>query len=186
PAAARRHTLSREAAALLLDVGGRDLAVRRFGRGGTRPEPLVRGGHGSRRGGARARHGHGGRRGADRGARRGERPDRLSGRRVARPRRLPPRRQRARAPRRLARDSPAALDYTLGHRNAPGKYLFELPFYLLPWTPVVAAALVHAWRRVREPDAAGTAWRFALGASLPFLAVLSLAATARDIYAAPA
>src|SRR5437899_2484035 len=83
-------------------------------------------------------------------------------------------------------DSPAALDYTLGHRNAPGKYLFELPFYLLPWTPVVAAALVHAWRRVREPDAAGTAWRFALGASLPFLAVLSLAATARDIYAAPA
>jgi len=83
-------------------------------------------------------------------------------------------------------DSPAALDYTLGHRNAPGKYLFELPFYLLPWTPVVAAALVHAWRRVRESDAAGTAWRFALGASLPFLALLSLAATARDIYAAPA
>src|SRR5205807_337867 len=83
-------------------------------------------------------------------------------------------------------DSPAALDYTLGHRNAPGKYLFELPFYLLPWTPVVAAALVHAWGRVRESDAAGTAWRFALGASLPFLALLSLAATARDIYAAPA
>src|SRR5437660_1420791 len=79
-----------------------------------------------------------------------------------------------------------ALDATLGHRNAPGKYLFELPFYLLPWTPVVAAALVHAWRRVRESDAAGTAWRFALGASLPFLALLSLAATARDIYAAPA
>src|SRR5438445_13008132 len=40
-------------------------------------------------------------------------------------------------------DSPAALDYTLGHRNVPGKYLFELPFYLLPLTPVVAAALVH-------------------------------------------
>jgi 4-amino-4-deoxy-L-arabinose transferase-like glycosyltransferase len=83
-------------------------------------------------------------------------------------------------------DSPAALDYTLGHRNTPGKYLFELPFYLLPWTLIVAAALVRAWRRVREGDAAGTAWRFALGASLPFLALLSLAATARDIYAAPA
>src|SRR5438874_322724 len=121
PAAARRHTLSREAAALLLDVGGRDLAVRRFGRGGTRPEPLVRGGHGSRRGGARARHGHGGRRGADRGARRGERPDRVSGRRVARPRRLPPRRQRARAARRVARDSRTARSGEGGglHSDAP-------------------------------------------------------------------
>lgn len=83
-------------------------------------------------------------------------------------------------------DSPAALDYTRGHRNAPGKYLLELPLYLLPWTLVVAAALVRAGRRVREADAAGTAWRFALGASLPFLVLLSLAATARDIYAAPA
>jgi len=83
-------------------------------------------------------------------------------------------------------DSPTALDYTRGHRNAPGKYLFELPLYLLPWTLVVAAALVRAWRRVRGADAASTAWRFALGASLPFLVLLSLAATARDIYAAPA
>src|SRR5207249_1175815 len=91
------------------------------GRGGTRPEPLVAGGHGRRRGGARARHGHGGRRGADRGARRGERPDRISGRRVARPRRLPPRRQRARAPRRLARDSRTARSGEGGrlHSDAP-------------------------------------------------------------------
>jgi 4-amino-4-deoxy-L-arabinose transferase-like glycosyltransferase len=82
--------------------------------------------------------------------------------------------------------APAALDYTSGHRNSFGRYFFELPLYLLPWTLVAAAALVRAWSRARAPDAAGTAWRFALAASLPFLLLLSLAATARDIYAAPA
>ena len=34
--------------------------------------------------------------------------------------------------------APAALDYTSGHQNRPGKYLIELPFYLLPWTLVGA------------------------------------------------
>ena len=82
--------------------------------------------------------------------------------------------------------SPAALDYTSGHHNSPGKYLFELPLYLLPWTFVVAAALMRAWRKARAPGPPGTPWRFALAASLPFLAVLSIAATARDVYAAPA
>jgi len=82
--------------------------------------------------------------------------------------------------------APAALDYTSGHRNSPGKYLIELPLYLLPWTLVVAAALVRAWQRARAPGIGGTPWRFALAASLPFLLLLSLAATARDIYAAPA
>ncbi len=82
--------------------------------------------------------------------------------------------------------SPAALDYTTGHHNTPGKYLFELPLYLLPWTLVVVAALRRAWTRMREPGARGTAWRFALGSCVPFLVLLSLAATARDIYAAPA
>ena len=82
--------------------------------------------------------------------------------------------------------SPAGLDYTSGHHNAPGKYLLELPLYLLPWTLVVAAALRRAWTRARVKDAAGSAWRFAVAASLPFLILLSLAATARDIYAAPA
>lgn len=81
--------------------------------------------------------------------------------------------------------SPAALDYTSGHRNWPGKYLLELPLYLLPWTLVVAAALVRAWERVRQGGPDATAWRFALCASLPFLALLSVAATARDVYAAP-
>src|SRR5215469_1053478 len=82
--------------------------------------------------------------------------------------------------------SPAALDYASGHRNSPGKYLLELPLYLLPWTLIVAAALVRAWRRVRRNDSEATAWRFALCASVPFLILLSVAATARDIYAAPA
>ncbi len=79
-----------------------------------------------------------------------------------------------------------ALDYTSGHQNSPGKYLLELPLYLLPWTFVVAAALARAWQRVRQRAPDATAWRFALCASLPFLALLSLAATARDVYAAPA
>jgi len=82
--------------------------------------------------------------------------------------------------------SPAALDYTTGHRNFPGKYFIELPLYLLPWTPVAAAALVRGWQRARAADASSTPWRFALAASLPWLVVLSLSATARDIYVAPA
>jgi 4-amino-4-deoxy-L-arabinose transferase-like glycosyltransferase len=81
--------------------------------------------------------------------------------------------------------APAALDYTSGHHNSPGKYLLELPVYLLPWTLVVLAALVRACTGMRRQDASATAWRFALAATLPFLALLSIAATARDIYAAP-
>jgi 4-amino-4-deoxy-L-arabinose transferase-like glycosyltransferase len=82
--------------------------------------------------------------------------------------------------------APAALDYTSGHRNSPGKYLLELPVYLMPWTLLVAAALVRAWQRLRARQPQDTAWRFAVAASLPFLLLLSCAATARDIYAAPA
>ncbi len=66
-----------------------------------------------------------------------------------------------------------------------GKYLLELPYYLLPWTLVAAAALRSAWRQVRLPGVAGRPWRFAVGASLPFLALISVAATAREVYAAP-
>jgi 4-amino-4-deoxy-L-arabinose transferase-like glycosyltransferase len=82
--------------------------------------------------------------------------------------------------------SSTAPDYTTGHHNTPGKYLAELPLYLLPWTLVVAAALARAWIRLSEPGARGTAWRFALCSCVPFLVLLSLAATARDVYAAPA
>jgi hypothetical protein len=82
--------------------------------------------------------------------------------------------------------APAALDYTSGHHNSPGKYLAELPLYLLPWTLLAAAALVRAWRHARRVARQGSAWRFALCASVPFLALLSFAATARDVYVAPA
>lgn len=82
--------------------------------------------------------------------------------------------------------APAAFDYSTGHKNTPGKYFIELPVYLLPWTLLVAAALRRAWERVRVPGRAGTPWRFAIGATFPFLIVLSVAATARDIYSAPA
>ena len=82
--------------------------------------------------------------------------------------------------------SPAALDYTSGHHNSPGKYFLELPLYLLPWTLLVLAAVVRAWTHARLPRPTGTAWRFALAASVPFLILLSFAATARDVYAAPA
>jgi 4-amino-4-deoxy-L-arabinose transferase-like glycosyltransferase len=81
---------------------------------------------------------------------------------------------------------PAALDYTTGHRNSPGKYFLELPVYLFPWTLLAVAAVRRGWTRIRIPGADGTPWRFAVAAALPFLVILSLAATARDIYAAPA
>jgi 4-amino-4-deoxy-L-arabinose transferase-like glycosyltransferase len=82
--------------------------------------------------------------------------------------------------------APAGLDYTTGHHNRPGKYLLELPLYLLPWTLIVAAALRRAATRARAANAAGSPWRYALASSVPFLVLLSLAATARDVYAAPA
>jgi 4-amino-4-deoxy-L-arabinose transferase-like glycosyltransferase len=95
-------------------------------------------------------------------------------------------------------DAPQGLQYTAGHRNSPGKYLIELPLYLWPWTLLVAAALRRAWRALRATVASASApagsgataelrpVRFALAAALPSLALLSMAATARNIYFAPA
>jgi 4-amino-4-deoxy-L-arabinose transferase-like glycosyltransferase len=82
-------------------------------------------------------------------------------------------------------------NYAQGHLNWWGKYLVELPVYLLPWTVLGVAALGRAWRKARSTGSAagvsaGTPWRFAVCACLPFLGILSLAATARDVYAAPA
>jgi 4-amino-4-deoxy-L-arabinose transferase-like glycosyltransferase len=82
--------------------------------------------------------------------------------------------------------APPAYLYSTGHRNSPGKYLIELPVYVLPWTALAAAAVWHARDRVRPYAPRHTACRFAVAASLPFLLLLSVAATARDIYAAPA
>jgi 4-amino-4-deoxy-L-arabinose transferase-like glycosyltransferase len=82
--------------------------------------------------------------------------------------------------------APAAYRYSVDHRNTLGKYFFELPVYLLPWTALAATAARHAWGRVSIAGPRGTCWRFAVAASLPFLLLLTLAITARDVYAAPA
>jgi 4-amino-4-deoxy-L-arabinose transferase-like glycosyltransferase len=82
-------------------------------------------------------------------------------------------------------DAPPELQYAAAHRNAPGKYLLELPLYLFPWTLLVIAAARRAWR-TRRASLDLRAVRFALAASLPSLLLLSLAATARNIYLAPA
>jgi 4-amino-4-deoxy-L-arabinose transferase-like glycosyltransferase len=85
-------------------------------------------------------------------------------------------------------DAPQGLQYAAGHRNSPGKYLLELPLYLWPWTLLAAAALRRAWRALRAGGGAGEKRpvRFALATALPSLALLSVAATARNIYLAPA
>jgi 4-amino-4-deoxy-L-arabinose transferase len=83
-------------------------------------------------------------------------------------------------------DAPPDLQYAAAHRNTPGKYLIELPLYLFPWTLLVIAAARRAWRRRGASLQDNRAVRFALAASLPPLLMLSLAATARNIYLAPA
>jgi 4-amino-4-deoxy-L-arabinose transferase len=82
-------------------------------------------------------------------------------------------------------EAPLEFAYAAGHRNFPGKYLLELPLYLLPWTPLAFAALRRAPRGWRLPGAEGTAWRLALGAIVPATLLLSLAATARGVYYGP-
>ncbi|GAC1329741.1 MAG: hypothetical protein NVSMB15_02560 [Steroidobacteraceae bacterium] len=83
-------------------------------------------------------------------------------------------------------DAPNDIQYATGHRNFPGKYLIELPLYLAPWTLLVAAALRQAWRERHIDFDEFRPVRFALAASLPPLVLLSMAATARNIYFAPA
>jgi 4-amino-4-deoxy-L-arabinose transferase-like glycosyltransferase len=85
-------------------------------------------------------------------------------------------------------EAPQGLQYAAGHRNSPGKYLLELPLYLWPWTLLAAAALRRAWLALRARRAAVELRpvRFALATALPPLALLSVAATARNIYLAPA
>ncbi len=78
-----------------------------------------------------------------------------------------------------------AQNYLSGHHNWPGKYLAELPMYLLPWTFLAAAAIRTAWHACRDPQQDRSAWRFALSCILPNALLLSVSATARDIYFAP-
>jgi 4-amino-4-deoxy-L-arabinose transferase-like glycosyltransferase len=83
-------------------------------------------------------------------------------------------------------DAPQEIQYAVGHRNTPGKYFLELPMYLWPWTLLVIAALRRAWLNRQAPVEEQRPVRFALASALPSLALLSVAATARNIYLAPA
>jgi 4-amino-4-deoxy-L-arabinose transferase-like glycosyltransferase len=83
-------------------------------------------------------------------------------------------------------DAPGDLQYAAGHSNSPGKYLFELPTYLWPWVFLVAAAVRRAWRKRRSPAEVTRPLRFAVACIVPTLALLSVAATARNVYLAPA
>jgi len=75
--------------------------------------------------------------------------------------------------------------YADAHRNWFGKYFSEGPFYVLPWTFLVMAAMRRGWFELRTNSPNAAAWRFAIAATLPGLVLLSFAATARGIYAAP-
>lgn len=81
--------------------------------------------------------------------------------------------------------APTPYAYALAHRNVPGKYLLELLIDLLPWSALLLCALVRVGRSLATRTALPGAWRFALCASVPALLILSFAATARSIYAAP-
>lgn len=82
--------------------------------------------------------------------------------------------------------APAELQYAAAHQNSPGKYLLEMPVTLWPWTLLVAAAIRRAWLARKAGTESNRALRFALAATIPMLLVLSVAATARNIYFAPA
>jgi len=83
-------------------------------------------------------------------------------------------------------DAPEDLQYATAHRNFPGKYLVELPVYLFPWTLLALAAARRAWLARHASPAQRRPVRFAIAAFLPTLGILSVAATARNIYLAPA
>ncbi len=83
-------------------------------------------------------------------------------------------------------EAPTELQYAAAHRNYAGKYFAELPVYLWPWTLLVIAAARHAWRQRHRTFEELRLVRFAMSTFLPSLAVLSVAATARNIYLAPA
>ena len=83
-------------------------------------------------------------------------------------------------------DAPTELQYAMAHRNSPGKYLIESSVYLFPWTLLVVAAARRAWAARKSSFDGYRPVRFAIAASLPPLVVLSMAATARNVYLAPA
>ncbi len=85
----------------------------------------------------------------------------------------------------------AGSPYAGGHRGWLGKYLTELPVYLLPWTFLACAAVAMAWREsraaVRGPDSRRerAGWRFAVAVVGPAFFLLSMSTTQRSIYLGP-
>ena len=77
------------------------------------------------------------------------------------------------------------LVYATGHQNTPVEYFFSLPMFLLPWTPLVIAALLKAPDALRKFGAAATTWRIGVGAIVLPLILLALSATGRDVYYGP-
>ena len=77
------------------------------------------------------------------------------------------------------------LSYANGHHNHPLDYWLSVPLYLLPWTPLVIAALARAPTALRGSDAVATTWRIALNAIALPMVFLALSATGRDVYYGP-
>jgi len=77
------------------------------------------------------------------------------------------------------------LVYVTGHQNTPIEYFFSLPVFLLPWTPLVIAALLKAPDALRQFGSAATTWRIGVGAIVLPLILLALSATGRDVYYGP-
>ena len=85
----------------------------------------------------------------------------------------------------LPLDAPPEFAYATGHQNSFGKYLLELPLYLMPWIALALAATRRGVRGWRATGALGTAWRLGIGAIVPATILLSFAATARGVYYGP-
>lgn len=75
--------------------------------------------------------------------------------------------------------------YRDGHRNLPGKYLLELPVYLLPWLFLAIAAIRSGWSGLSTAATDRVAWRWIACATIPATLLLSASSTARGIYLAP-
>ncbi|HEY4367737.1 MAG TPA: glycosyltransferase family 39 protein [Steroidobacteraceae bacterium] len=86
---------------------------------------------------------------------------------------------------RLSGHAASIPQYADSHRNSFGKYFIEAPFYIMPWVFLAVAATRRGWQALRDSTTHAGAWRFTIAATLPSVLVLSLAATARGIYAAP-